>query len=279
MEFEIWHIWMIACILFMILEVFIPSFIMASIGIGCLLAFFGAVFHGSFTLQLIFFTAGTLTGFVGVKPVMKRYMYRQKSVRTNFQGLVGRIGKVIEKIDPVTDSGCVAIDGDHWKAISLNDQPIEMGTKVKVIQLESIVVTVEPISNGNHVEEKIPVQENIATENNSLVVGVGAKKHLLHYTDIVCFYSTTKTTFLVTSNEKEFIHDDSLEKLNLIVPKNRFFRANRQFIISRDIISNFKSDENGKITIEIKPCNDLPASITVSRLKAHAFRAWMKKQE
>lgn len=277
--FEVWHIWMIACLLFLILEIFIPSFIMASIGIGCLLAFFAALFSSAFPLQIVLFSGGTLAGFIGVKPMMQKYMYNKSSIRTNYDGLVGRIGKVIETIDPANDFGCVAIDGDQWKAISENDEIIETGTKVKVVQLNSIIVTVVPISNEK--KEDIEI-ENPAIDIetiNSLVVGMGNKKHQLDYNDIVCFYSNSKTTFLITKNEKEFIHDESLEKISLMVPKRRFFRVNRQFIISRDIISAYKADENGKIKIGIKDCNGLPASISVSRLKAHAFRAWMKKHE
>lgn len=277
--FEVWHIWMIACLLFFILEIFIPSFIMASIGIGCLLAFFGALFDSAFSLQIILFSGGTLAGFIGVKPMMQKYMYNKSSIRTNYDGLVGRTGKVIETINQETDSGCVAIDGDQWKAISENDEIIEVGTKVKVVQLSSIVVTVVPIPNGKKedIETEKPVTE--METSNSLIVGMGNKKHHLDYTDIVCFYSNSKTTFLITKNEKELIHDESLEKISLMVPKKRFFRVNRQFIVSRDIISAYKADENGKIKLEIRSCNGLPTSISVSRLKAHAFRAWMKKND
>lgn len=277
--FEVWHIWMIACLLFLILEIFIPSFIMASIGIGCLLAFFGALFDSAFSLQIILFSGGTLAGFIGVKPMMQKYMYNKSSIRTNYDGLVGRTGKVIETINQETDSGCVAIDGDQWKAISENDEIIEIGTKVKVVQLSSIVVTVVPIPNGKKedIETEKPVTE--METSNSLIVGMGNKKHHLDYTDIVCFYSNSKTTFLITKNEKELIHDESLDKISMMVPKKRFFRVNRQFIVSRDIISAYKADENGKIKLEIKSCNGLPTSISVSRLKAHAFRAWMKKND
>ncbi len=278
-EFEVWHLWMIACLLFFILEVFIPSFIMASIGLGCLLAFFGALIHGDLAVQVILFSAGTLTGFLGVKPIMMRYMYNKHSIRTNYHGLLGRTGKVTETINPANDSGCVAIDGDQWKAVSENDEIIEAGTKVKVTQLSSIVVTVVPISVAKpEITEMIPEPEKEITPiSDSLIVSIGNKKQQVQYNEIVCFYSNTKTTFLVTQNGKEYIHDESLEKLSLFVPRERFFRVNRQFIVCRDIISAYKADENGKIKLDLKPCNGLPESISVSRLKAHTFRSWMKK--
>jgi membrane protein implicated in regulation of membrane protease activity len=282
--FEIWHIWMIACLLFFILEVFIPSFIMASIGIGCLLSFLVSLFGAGFPLQIILFSGGTIAGFAGVKPVMQKYMYTKTSIRTNYDGLIGRTGKVTETIDPAKDSGCVAIDGDLWKAIPENNEVIETGTKVKVVQLDSIVVTVISLGNrnpGKKANNILPetVPESKTETTNSLIVGIGTKKHQINYDDIVCFYSNSKTTFLVTKNEKEFIHDESLEKLSLVVPKKRFFRVNRQFIVCRDIISTYKADEYGKIELGLKVFNGLPSNISVSRLKAHAFRAWMKKHK
>ena len=287
-EFEVWHLWMIACLIFFILEIFIPSFIMASIGIGCLLAFTGSLFSESVTLQIVLFSGGTLAGFIGVKPLMQKYMYSKHNIRTNYDGLVGRTGKVIETINPGTDSGCVAIDGDQWKAVSENDELIETGTRVEVTSLNSIVVTVRPLGNSKtkeiiseNTDDKEPKPDILVQTHskNSVLVGIGNKRQQINFDEIVCFYSNSKTTFLITRNEKEYIHDDSLEKLSLGIPRHRFFRVNRQFIVSRDIISSYKADENGKIKLELSVCNGLPSSISVSRLKAHAFRAWMKKPE
>lgn len=277
--FEIWHIWIMACLLFFILEIFVPSFIMASIAIGCLFAFFGAFFGGGIPIQFIFFSTGTIAGFIGVKPMMHKYMYNKSSVRTNYDGLPGRLGKVTETIDPANDSGCVAIDGDQWKAVSLNHEIIETGTKVRVVQIDSIVLTVVRAESEKASETTIPEPSpnTKASDNSSLIVGVGAKKHHLNFDDIVCFYSNSKTTFLVTNEGKEFIHDESLEKVSAMAPNDQFFHINRQFIVNRNIISAYKTGENGKIKLEIKSCNGLPSSISVSRLKAHAFRAWMKK--
>ena len=75
-----------------------------------------------------------------VKPVMMKYAYRKKVLKTNAGGLVGRIGKVIEEINEGKNTGCVAIDGDQWKSIPLNNEVIPEGEKVRVVQIDSIVL-------------------------------------------------------------------------------------------------------------------------------------------
>ncbi len=118
MEFEIWHYWILAAIVFFLLEILIPSFIMVNIGIGCLLAFIGAAFHFPLSIQLILFIIGTAASFMSINPVMKKYAYNKKAIKTNAGGLVGRIGKVKEEINETENIGCVAIDGDFWKSIT-----------------------------------------------------------------------------------------------------------------------------------------------------------------
>ena len=126
---------------------------MMSIATGCVFAAFGALLHGPIALQISFFIIGTLTGFLGIKPIMVRYAYRKKAVKTNASGLVGRIGKVVEEINPETGSGCVAIDGDLWTARSETGEIISTNNKVKVSRLDSIIVTVTPQGVNHHIDE------------------------------------------------------------------------------------------------------------------------------
>ncbi|MBT3385096.1 MAG: hypothetical protein HN778_15385 [Prolixibacteraceae bacterium] len=276
MEFEIWHYWVLAAILFFILEIFVPSFLMASIGVGCVFGFLGAVLGGSLTLQLILFIIGTLVGFIGIKPVMKKYAYRQKSLKTNASGLVGRIGKVIEVIDENMNTGCVGIDGDQWKSITLSKEIIPVNERVRVVSLDSIVLTVELLEE-NHPhkinESEIPVKN----EKERLTIKIGSKTFFIGLSEIAFLYSTNKITYIVTFEGKQYIHDMSLEMLNDFLPDEKFFRANRQFIVTRNVVSEIKPTDNGKLSILLNVSNGFPNRISVSRLKAAAFREWIKR--
>jgi DNA-binding LytR/AlgR family response regulator len=56
-----------------------------------------------------------------------------------------------------------------------------------------------------------------------------------------------------------------------------FYRANRQFIVTRNVVSEIKPAQNGKLNVLLTVSNGFPNRISVSRLKAAAFREWLKK--
>jgi membrane protein implicated in regulation of membrane protease activity len=146
MEFKIWHFWVIAGIVFLIIEIFTPSFVAACIGIG---AFFGALAAGvglSPAWQVGFFAAGTILSFFTVRPLMLKYAYKgSEKVKTNVDSMVGKKGIVTERIDHSAHTGRVKIDGDDWKAESENEEIIETGSNVEVTKIESIIITVKQL--------------------------------------------------------------------------------------------------------------------------------------
>lgn len=275
MNFEIWHYWILAAIVFFLLEILIPSFLMASIGIGCLLAFIGAAFHFPFTIQLILFIIGTTAGIMSIKPVMKKYAYNKKVLKTNAGGLVGRIGKVKEEINETENTGCVAIDGDLWKSISANNEIIKVGEKVRVMSIDSIVLTVEPLEDTHPIKSPdIEIPEKKSDER--LTLKVGNRTFFIGFNEIAFLYSSNKITYIVTHESKQYIHDHSLDMLGEILPVEMFYRANRQFIVTRNVISEIKPDKDGKLNVLLNVSNGFPNRISVSRLKASAFREWLK---
>lgn len=278
MEFEIWHYWILATIVFFILEIFIPSFLMASIGIGCIAAFFGAATSAPFTIQMVLFILGTTGGFVSVKPVMKRFAYRDKTIHTNALGLVGRIGKVKEEINEEKGTGCVAIDGDLWTSIPTNNQVIKAGEKVRVVELNSIILTVEPLEDDHphsHPDVELPQKK----EKERFTIRVGNRTFFVGYSETAFLYSSEKITHLVTTEGKQYIYDRSLDRVFPELPDEMFFRANRQFIVTRNVVREIKTAANGKIKVYLNTTDRFPHRIIVSRLKAAAFREWINKNK
>ncbi len=143
MGIEVWQLWMIAAVVFFILEIFAPSFFMACIAIGCLAGSLTALLGGGTIAQLLFFSLATLASFVGVRPFMKKYFYKKNEhVRTNVDSLVGRTARVSERIDGA-NGGRVVVDGDDWKAISLDNSTIEKGEQVEITKVDSVILTVK----------------------------------------------------------------------------------------------------------------------------------------
>lgn len=113
--------------------------------------------------------------------------------------------------------------------------------------------------------------------NNQIKVIDGGGFKLLVPETVLCIYTSHGTTYVLSEDFKKYTSHQPLKKfIGVLTPK--FFRANRQFIISKSIIDSYKSSDYGKIELRLKENGfiDLPNSITVSRERAALFRAWVK---
>ena len=65
-------------------------------------------------------------------------------VATNADALIGRQALVSEEIKPVV-GGRVKVDGDDWKAVTADGKSVEAGKAVKILKVDSVILTVEEI--------------------------------------------------------------------------------------------------------------------------------------
>lgn len=63
MEFDVWHIWLLIAFICLILEIFIPSFVIFNFGVGAFLGALAASIGLSMEWQIVFFSSGTLGSF------------------------------------------------------------------------------------------------------------------------------------------------------------------------------------------------------------------------
>jgi DNA-binding LytR/AlgR family response regulator len=101
---------------------------------------------------------------------------------------------------------------------------------------------------------------------------------LIPFSEIAGFYTEDGYTLLVNTEGKKFLPDRSLDKIEKALPREWFFRLNRQFIIHRNTIIGFKRLTDGKLDAMIKTFENLPQSIQVSRLKAADFKNWLESE-
>jgi len=280
MEFEIWHLWLIAGIIMIIIELFTPVFIFASIGIGCFFAAIASFLGAGFVVQVLTLSAITGISFILVRPMLKHLAKNRASIKTNAAGMIGKKGKVIIEIDNLTDMGQVEIDGVIWKAQATGNSIISAGTKIEVCVIDSIILTVAPVHNSSEIEKS--TQKDLHTQaqtNNSfsqIKTKVGNKTQLIDLTNIYCIYTENKICFAINNEGKSFLLDDSLDRIEKGLPHEHFFRANRQYIIHRNLIREFAPENNGKILIQLKEIDRIPETLIVSRLKASTFRKWIR---
>ncbi|MBQ3383329.1 MAG: NfeD family protein [Bacteroidales bacterium] len=140
-----WHVWLIVALVFLILEIFTTGIAVICFSFGAVGSCVAALFGANLTWQVIIFAIVTLLSFIFIRPMLIKLFYKKgkNEVKTNYEALSGRIGIVSEAINPATGEGRVKVDGDDWKAVSVDDQPIELGARVKILKLDSVIVTVK----------------------------------------------------------------------------------------------------------------------------------------
>lgn len=95
----------------------------------------------------------------------------------------------------------------------------------------------------------------------------------LQVADIAYFYSINKITLAVTHKSSEHVIDLSLDKLAEQLDPDRFFRANRQAIISIDAIKSIEPYFNSKVVVHVVP--PFSEKIIISKEKVPAFKSWL----
>ena len=116
MILEAWQIWTASALVLLILEVFMPGFVVACLGIGAfggaLAAWLGLVFEW----QLIAAGATSLIGFVFLRPVMLKMGFSGDETLSGTEALIGKEVTVTKAFDDASGFGRCKIDGDDWRA-------------------------------------------------------------------------------------------------------------------------------------------------------------------
>ncbi len=142
---NMWQLWVIIAVICLILELMNGDFFIMCFAIGGVCSSLSAAIGGNIYVQLAVFAITSVLSLFFVRPAALRYLHKNEDSRvSNADALIGQTGKVSEAI--VADGfGRVAIDGDDWKALSVDGQPIEKDTRVRVVSRESLIITVERV--------------------------------------------------------------------------------------------------------------------------------------
>jgi len=70
---------------------------------------------------------------------------KDEIVKTNVYSVEGKIGKIIEDIEPSEAKGQVRVSGEIWSATSYNDVPIAKDTEVIIEKIDGVKLIVKPL--------------------------------------------------------------------------------------------------------------------------------------
>jgi hypothetical protein len=127
------------------------------------------------------------------------------------------------------------------------------------------------------------MSENNRAEENKIKTGglkvkSGKQEMLLSYDEIAGFAVDGDYITCFTMGNKKFLLDQSMDKLEQLLPASSFFRLNRQTLLHRQVVAGFEKAENGKINILLKPIASISSPTNVSRTRASSFKAWFQPE-
>jgi DNA-binding LytR/AlgR family response regulator len=106
------------------------------------------------------------------------------------------------------------------------------------------------------------------------VVSFGEHIRVVRTSDIVCFYSEEKTTFLLTGEGKNYYLDQSLNQLETEINPSLFFRTSRKEIVNLNYVSDIVNYSRSRLKVKLKS-GHLEKELIVSRDRIKAFKKWL----
>ncbi len=139
----IWEIFAIAGLVFLILEMIIPSMFFLNLALAGFATAILALFLSNWIYLTVIFVLLSILSILFLRPILLKHK-ETKDQETGMQGKY--IGKIVKVIEPVTKySGAITIYDERWEARVDSDETIPAGSEVKIIKNESLVLTVEKI--------------------------------------------------------------------------------------------------------------------------------------
>lgn len=110
---------------------------------------------------------------------------------------------------------------------------------------------------------------------SSLLVPVRDKLVPVGVNNVVCIYNTDHKTQIILSDGRNISYGKSLDAIMLSLDPMKFYRANKQYIVSRSYIKEIVIWYDNRLLVNMKL--ELPEPLYVSKNKASEFKNWMTK--
>lgn len=91
--------------------------------------------------------------------------------------------------------------------------------------------------------------------------------------EIAYFFSENKATFARTYEGRTYPIDNNLDSIDRVVDPEKFFRINRQYIISLSAIEEMKTYSKARVLVKLKP--EVKEAPLVSSERSASFKQWL----
>jgi two-component system response regulator LytT len=113
-----------------------------------------------------------------------------------------------------------------------------------------------------------------SAERRRFLVRIGTKLIALEVEKAAYFFVENRIVFYLDQNGKKYPLDLSLDELEGILDKSRYFRINRQFIVSIESIKEMQVVSKSRVKLALLPA--FPEHTIVSKERSPVFRHWIQ---
>lgn len=139
---ESWHLWIIAGVFLITLEMLTPGFFLALIGLAALIASLGAKMGLAGVWQIALFVSGSALMLAVVRPMVWSLRRSSDPTPTNVPALVGKTGVVTEPGAGPSSPARVKIGSEEWRAFAPDYAELPAGAFVTVTRVDGSTLTV-----------------------------------------------------------------------------------------------------------------------------------------
>jgi two-component system response regulator LytT len=104
-------------------------------------------------------------------------------------------------------------------------------------------------------------------------IKMGQHLKMINVEDAECFYSENKGTYIHTTDNRDYLLENSLEQLESELDPKQFFRVSRKFIVSVIAIKDIVIYTNSRL--KVVPLTYIEDEIIVSRERVNDFKEWL----
>lgn len=139
----LWETFTIAGLIFIILEMLVPSMFFLNLAVAAIITALTAIWITNWPVLIIIFAVLSIVSILFLRPLL----IKNKKDKESQTGMESKyIGKIVKVIEPISKfSGAITIYDERWEARVDSDETIPVGSEVKIVKNESLVLTVEKI--------------------------------------------------------------------------------------------------------------------------------------
>ena len=135
-------LWIIFLVVFIIIEASTVNLVTIWFAIGSVGALVASSLGAEPIWQIITFLCVSALALIIARPIIKKHI-KTKAVPTNADRVIGEVGIVTEEINQEKFAGQVSVAGREWSAVTNDNSPLCVGTRVKVKEISGGKLIVE----------------------------------------------------------------------------------------------------------------------------------------